>query len=132
MSFLDSLENNLKALESREEKDPAALAKEQQRRQADRASAQQRAPFAEQLKKSQFTSDLLTHCRTIGHGKRTLVQFTWLDETLRLDAKEKRLELMPTTSGIEAIYSENGAEVRRIPLDLHGNPESVAREWLAD
>ena len=39
MSFLDNLENNLKALESREEKDPEKVKRDQERREADRNAA---------------------------------------------------------------------------------------------
>ena len=49
MSFLDNLENNLKALESREEKDPAALARQAAAREAARSEALQIAPHAEAL-----------------------------------------------------------------------------------
>src|SRR5437660_7966390 len=86
MSYLDNLENNLKALENREEKDPEKVRRDQQRREADRNAALLRAPHADALKNSAFTSTLLTECRTIGHGLRVLVRFTWIGETLRLDA----------------------------------------------
>ena len=61
---------------------------------------------------------------------RILVQFTWLGETLRLDAKEKRLELHPTIKGVEAIYSVDGEEKRREPVNLKGNAEKLAKNWL--
>src|ERR1700677_526515 len=82
MSFLDNLENNLKALESQEERDPEKVKREQDRREAERQAALLRAPHAEALKTSPFTSELLTQCRAIGHGQRVLVQFTWLGERL--------------------------------------------------
>src|SRR2546425_484458 len=107
MSFLDNLENNLKALENREERDPEKVKREQDRREADRRAALLRAPHAEALKESAFTSELLTQCRTIRHGQRVLVQFTWLGENLRLDAKTKRMELAPTAEGIVAVFSAN-------------------------
>ena len=44
MSFLDNLENNLKALESREEKDPEKIKRDHQRREADRSARSKRAP----------------------------------------------------------------------------------------
>lgn len=132
MSFLDSLENNLKALEGREEKDPEKLKREQEQREADRAAAVLRTPYAEALKRSPFTSEFLTHCRTIGHGQRVLVQFTWLGEILRLDAKTKRLELIPTAEGITAAFSVDGTEVRRDLLDLTGDPAALASRWLTN
>lgn len=132
MSFLDSLENNLKALEGREEKDPEKLKREQEQRDADRAAAVLRTPHAEALKKSAFTSEFLTQCRTVGHGQRVLVQFTWLGETLRLDAKTKRLELIPTADGIAAVFSLDGVESGRETLDLTGDPTALAQRWLTN
>ena len=38
MSYLDNLENNLKALENQEDRDPEKLKREQQRREADRTA----------------------------------------------------------------------------------------------
>jgi hypothetical protein len=132
MSFLDNLENNLKALENREERDPEKLKREQDRREAERTAAVARAPHAEALRKSQFTSDLLTECRTIGHGQRVLVQFTWLGETLRLDAKTKRMELTPTPDGIVAVFSVDGAEVGRSHVDPQvDDARQLAHRWLA-
>ena len=69
MSFLDNLENNLKALESREEKDPETVKRDQERREAERTAALLRAPHVEALKNSAFTSELLAQCRTIGRGR---------------------------------------------------------------
>jgi hypothetical protein len=131
MSFLDNLENNLKALENREERDPEKVKREQERREADRTAALLRAPHAEALKTSPFTSELLTQCRAIGHGQRVLVQFTWLGESLRMDAKAKRMELAPTADGIKAVLSLNGEEILRLTV----NPEvddaaALARRWL--
>jgi hypothetical protein len=77
--------------------------------------------------------ELLTECRTIGHGQRVLVQFTWLGETLRLDAKAKRMELVPTTEGITAVLSVNGIETARVTV----HPETdraitLAQRWLLE
>jgi hypothetical protein len=109
MSFLDNLENNLKALENLDERDPEKVRRDQERREAEKSAELLRAPHVEALKKSAFTSELLTQCRTIGHGQRVLVRFTWIGENLRLDAGPKRLELIPTTEGIKAVFSESGA-----------------------
>src|SRR5712671_7537314 len=113
MSFLDNLENNLKALENLEERDPEKVKRDQDRRENERNAALLRAPYAEALKNSPFTSELLTECRTIGHGQRVLVQFTWIGENLRLDAKSKRMELIPTAEGITAVFLVDGAETWR-------------------
>lgn len=132
MSFLDNLENNLKALERLEEKDPEKVKRDHERREADRTAALRRAPHAEALKKSAFTSELLTECRRIGPGLRLLVRFTWIGENLRLDAQGKRMELIPTTEGIIAVFSEDGAETGQEAVDpqLH-DAASLARRWLA-
>ena len=131
MSYLDNLENNLKALERQEEKDPEKVRRDQDRREADRTAALLRAPHVEALKNSAFTSELLTQCRTIGRTERVLVQFTWLGENLRLDAKAKRMELMPTQDGITAVFSLDGQETGRAPVDPQADdPVALARLWL--
>jgi len=131
MSYLDNLENNLKALEKQEERDPQKVKREQERREAERSAALLRAPYVEALKNSTFTLELLTLCRAIGHQQRVLVQFTWLGEALRLDAKEKRLLLTPTSEGITAMFSVNGDETGRTTVDLKvDDAGELARRWL--
>src|SRR5437588_9065559 len=130
MSFLDNLENNLNALERLEEKDPEKLKRDQERREAERTAALLREPHIEALKKSAFTSELLTQCRTIGHGQRVLVQFTWVGENLRLDAKTKRMELIPRADGIDAVFFADGVETGREPVDpAADDAEALARRW---
>jgi len=130
MSFLDNLENNLKSLESSEQgKEDAARA--QRAREAERNQTMAAAPFAEQLKESPFTADLLKQAARVGFSLRTKVHVAWLGTTLRLEAREKRLELRPTAKGIVAAYLENGQEVRSEPCDLSGDPEALVRQWLA-
>jgi len=131
MSFLDNLENNLKALENREDRDPDQVRRERQRRETERTDALLRAPQAEALRTSTFTSELLTQCRAIGHTQRVLVQFTWLGESLRLEAKAKRMELIPTVEGITAVLSLNGEQIEWLTV----NPEvddasTLAKRWL--
>jgi hypothetical protein len=131
MGFLDNLENDLKALENREEKDPETVKRDRERREADRNAALLRAPHVDALKNSTFTSELLTQCRTIGRGQRVLVQFTWIGENLRLDAKPKRMELVPTAEGIVAVFSEGGVETERVPVDPQkDDPAALATRWL--
>jgi hypothetical protein len=92
-----------------------------------------RAPHAEALKNSPFTMELLTQCRVIGRGQRVLVQFTWLGETLRLDAKEKRMELSPTAEGITAVLLVNGEMVGRTSVDPQtDDPAALAKRWLTE
>ena len=59
MSYLDNLENNLKALENQEERDPQKVKREQERREAERSEALLRAPYVDALKNSTFTLDLI-------------------------------------------------------------------------
>ena len=130
MSFLDDLENNLKSLESSEQgKDDAERA--QRARESERAQAQAVAPYAEQLKKSPYTKELLTQAARVGFSLRTKVHIAWLGSTLRLEARDKRLELRPTPQGIVAGYIENGQETRTEACDLNGSAEDLVRRWLA-
>ena len=129
MSFLDNLENNLKSLESTEQgKEDAERA--HRTREQERALAQATAPFAEQLKQSPFTEELLKQAARVGFSLRTKVHIAWLGSTLRLEARDKRLELRPTPKGIVAAYLENGQEVRVEPCDLTGSAEDLVRQWL--
>ena len=129
MSFLDNLENNLKSLESREEGNESAE-QQQRARERDRAQAQAAAPYAEALKKGPFTAELLKQAARVGFEKRTKVHIAWLGSTLRLEARERRLELRPTAAGVQAVYVEGGQETRAEPLDLKGDAEAFMRAWL--
>jgi|ERR1035437_4401446 hypothetical protein len=130
MSFLDNLENNLKSLESSEQgKDDAERA--HRTRENERSQAQAVAPFAEQLKQSPYTAELLKQAARVGFSLRTKVHFAWLGSTLRLEAHGKRLELRPTAQGIVAGYIENGQETRTEACDLTGSAEDMIRQWLA-
>lgn len=130
MSFLDNLENNLKAMESREERDPEALAREAAAREAARSAALEIAPHADALRNGSFTDGLLTACRIIGHRRRILVRPTWLGSTLRLEAGAQKLELRPTPEGVLAIFFEGGAEKQSVPVDLSSDPVEFAERWL--
>lgn len=130
MSFLDNLENSLKSLESSEQgKDDAERA--HRTRETARAQAAALAPYAEELKRSPFTEELLKQATRVGFSLRTKVHIAWLGSTLRLEARDKRLELRPTPQGIVAGYIEDGREVRTEPCDLKGSPEDLVRQWLA-
>lgn len=130
MGFLDNLENSLEALESGEERRGEDRAQQLAAREEARQAALRAAPHATALKTSPFVEQFLTACRTVGHGLRIFVQFTWVGDTLRLDAKTKRLELIPTAGGNVAVYLEDGQEVRREPLDLESDPAALAERWL--
>jgi hypothetical protein len=125
MSFLDNLESNLKSLESQEEAQEQRE-RERLRRSGAREQALAEAPWAEKLKKSAFTADLLRQATRIGHAQRILVRPTWIGTTLRLDAGERRLELRPTPEGIAAVFQTGAQE----PVDLEGKAEDLVRRWL--
>ena len=130
MSFLDNLENNLKSLESQSEGKEAAE-RQQRARESERAEAEAVAPYADELKKSPITAELMSHAARVGHALRTKVHIAWLGNTLRLEARDRRLDLRPTAEGIVAAYSEDGREVRTEPLDLKSSPEQLLRNWLS-
>ena len=130
MSFLDNLENNLKSLESSEEGKQASE-REARAREQDRAAAQAIAPWAEKLKTSPFTAELLKQASRVGFSMRTKVHIAWLGTTLRLEAREKRLELRPTPDGIVAAYLEGQQEMRKEAVELSGSAEDLVRGWLA-
>ena len=127
MSFLDNLESNLKSLESRDEKDSQ---REHQRREADARAVQAVAPYADKLKNSPFTQGLMSHATRLGFAQRTKVHIVWLGSTLRLEAKERKLDLRPTADGVIASFLEHGQEVRTQPVNLDGDPEALARQWF--
>jgi hypothetical protein len=130
MSFLDNLENQLKALEAREAFDAAADQRRRAAQEAGRRDAELTAPFAESLRNGPFTSELLTACRLIGHPLRLLVRPTWLGDTLRLEARSKRVDLVPTPQGVIARFFEDGEEQAACKVDLKSNAADFARSWL--
>jgi len=131
MSFLDDLESNLKNLESAEERKDAEE-RERRLRDQERAATQAIAPWAGELKNSPFTGELLRQAARVGFSTRVKVHAVWLGSTLRLEARDRRMELRPTPSGIVAAYIEPGGETRAEPLDLAGSPEALVRAWLAE
>lgn len=126
MGFLDNLEDNLKSLERQEERDTSA----HERRQAERADALAIAPWAEKLKTSAFTKDLMNKAAEAGHRIRTKVYMTWLGTTLRFEARGKKLELRPGADGVRAVFLEGLDEIKSRPVDLSSNPAELVREWL--
>jgi hypothetical protein len=129
MSFLDNLENNLKSLESGEQaRDDAD--RERRARDHSRAATLAVAPHAEALRKSPFTAEILKQATRVGFSLRTKIHVAWLGSTLRLEAREKRLELRPTAKGVVAVYIEGGNEVRTEDVNLTGDAEKLVRDWL--
>ena len=129
MGFLDNLEDTLKNAERGNEREDEKSANIS--RAAELEALRAAAPNAEALKKGQWTQDLLTHCVTLGHSQRMRVGMAWIGTTLRLDAREKRLDLQPTADSIVAIYSIDGAETAREPVNLKSDPAALAQKWLA-
>ena len=126
MSFLDNLENSLKNLESRDERDPNAAS----RRSEERARTMAIAPWAVQLKDSEFTKVLLEKAAQTGHRLRTKIYIAWLDTTLRLEAKGRKLDLEPTAEGIRANFLEPNGEASHKNVDLNADPGELLRDWL--
>ena len=130
MSFSDNLENSLKNLESIDERDPAGARRKERQRQSQRAHVMAAAPYTEKLRNGKFTSGLLTHSARIGHGLRTKVNIIWIGNSLRLEARDHRLELRPAPEGVMAHFLVDGKETRKQKVDLNGDPELLAKEWL--
>jgi hypothetical protein len=128
MSFLDNLENNLKSLENQEERDVSA----HQRREAERAATLAAAPWAEELKTSSYTKELMDKAAETGHKLRTKVYMAWLGTTLRLEARGKKLELRPTSTGVEAAFLDGAEEVKSFPVDLKADPTELVNEWASE
>jgi hypothetical protein len=126
MSFLDSLENNLKALEGTEH----AGLDDYKRRESERQRTASAAPWAERLKRAPYTQELMQQATRAGYQIRTKVNFTWIGTTLRLEARNHRLELRPTGDGIEVVYLKGTEELRREKIDLTGKPEAILHHWL--
>jgi len=127
MSFLDNLENNLKAMEGRDESGP----ENQRQRELDRDAALRAAPWAEKLKTGFFTQELLKQTARVGHELRTKVFIAWIGTSLKLEARDRKLELRPTSDGVEAVYREADGGERREPLNLESSAEQFVRSWLA-
>jgi hypothetical protein len=130
MGFLDNLENTLKAEEARAERDPEELARQQSARARELAEARAAEPYARELRDGAFTQSLLTEARTIGHRQRVLVRFTWVGDALRLEAKDRRVDLVPGPAGVQAMYFEGGSLKGLETVDLGGSAAAFAAAWL--
>lgn len=126
MGFLDNLENSLKSLESREERDPS----EAQRRQNDRARTLATAPWATQLKDSEYTKALFEKAAIAGHRLRAKVYMAWFDSILRLEARGRVLHLRPTANGIVAEYTDPEGKPVLEPVNLSSDPGDLLEHWL--
>ncbi len=126
MGFLDNLESSLKSLEDSDERDP----REHERRQEERTRAVAVGPWAERLKNGPYTQKLLDQAAVAGHRLRTKIYMAWFDDTLRLEAKQRRLELRPTAEGIVAAFIETDGATITHAVDLESDPGELLRRWL--
>ncbi len=127
MGFLDNLENSLKSLETQEERDGSS----HQRREGERARALAIGPWAEKLRTSDYTKQLFDKAALAGHRIRTKIYMAWFDEMLRLEARQRRLQLKPTADGIVAEFVEPDGESHAEPVDLNSDPQVLIDKWLA-
>lgn len=126
MSFLDNLENSLKSLESKEERDP----NEARRRQDERSRTLAAAPWATRLKESEYTRALFEKAAVRGHELRSKIYMVWFDTTLRMETRGRVLELKPAASGIVAEYTDADGNPKREPVDLSGDPGELLQHWI--
>jgi hypothetical protein len=128
MGFLDNLENSLNSLERQDERDHGEAAR---RRTAERSRAATVQPWADRLKTSGYTKELLDKAAVAGHRIRAKVYIAWIEYSLRLEARSRILELKPTSEGIVAEFTaHDGAAVVRA-IDLNSDPASLLEEWLS-
>ncbi len=125
MSFLDNLENNLKALEGRDEG-----MDDSRKRDSERDRRLAIAPWAERLKREPFAEALMRQATLAGRQRRMKVNLAWIETTLRLEARDHRLELRPMPDGVVAVFLRDSEEIRRAPVDLAGNPQGLTDEWM--
>jgi len=126
MGFLDNLENSLNALERQDERDPGLRQKQDEERKRTLAVA----PWAEQLKNSEYTKKLFEQAALFGHRIRTKIYLAWLENNLLLEARGRRLELRPTAAGVVAAFMEPDGKTQTEPVDLAGQPETLLEKWL--
>lgn len=127
MGFLDNLESSLDSLERQDERDGSNA----ERRAEDRQRSLAVGPAAEQLKNSPWTKQLFDSSAIVGHRLRAKVYIAWIDSTLRLEARGRALELVPTADGVQARYEKAGEPVTQ-PVDFDSSPEDLLNQWLSE
>ncbi|MEP6716346.1 MAG: hypothetical protein ABJC09_12295 [Terriglobia bacterium] len=127
MSFLDNLENDLKALEGRDEGGVDNGAFRDRERKAARASAQS----AEKLRQSPWTQKLMQQVTVAGHARRLKINLVWAGTILRLEARRNRLELRPMPTGIDAVFGRGIDDIETQPVDLASDPKGLIARWMA-
>jgi hypothetical protein len=126
MSFLDNLENNLKALESREQ----GGLDERGRREAERERTKASAPWADKLKRAPWTQTLMQKVTRAGHQRRIKVNLLWIGTTLRLEALGHKLEVRPEPNGIKAVFLQGPQELEQQDVDLAADSDELIHEWM--
>ena len=126
MSFLDNLENNLKALESREQ----GGLEDQRGREAEKNRAKAAAPWADKLKRDPWTQKLMQVSTRAGFQRRIKVNLIWIGTTLRLEAVGHRLEFRPYPDGIRAVFMQGPQELEVRAVDLAVDPGKMIAEWM--
>jgi len=126
MSYLDNLENNLKALESQGHDDGDDRA----RREKDRNNASAAAPWAERLKSGPWTQALMREATKAGFQRRVKVNLIWIGTALRLEALGRRMELRPGADGVTAVFLEEMAEVKHVRVSLESNPADLIAQRM--
>jgi hypothetical protein len=126
MSFLDNLENNLKALEGREQ----GGIDDGNKRDAVKRRALLEKPWADRLKSDPWTANLMQLATRAGFQRRTKVHLIWIGTTLRLEARGRRLELRPGVHGVFAVFLKGPQELRQEPVDLAQDPSHLIAEWM--
>ena len=126
MSFLDNLENNLKALEANE----APPRHDEAKRAKERDQARLAAPWAERLKTDPWTNQLMQQVTRAGFQRRTKVNLAWIGTSLRLEARGHKLELRPESKGVTAVYLHGLEESRREPVNFKEDPRKMVDGWM--
>jgi hypothetical protein len=126
MSFLDNLENNLKALEGLEQ----GGIDDGNKREAVKRRALLEKPWADRLKSDPWTAKLMQLATRAGFERRTKVHLIWIGTTLRMEARGQRLELRPMVNGVEAVFLKGAEVLRRQPIDLVLEPSALIAEWM--
>ena len=126
MSFLDNLENNLKALEGREQ----GGIDDGNKREAVKRRALLEKPWADRLKQDPWTAKLMQMATREGFQRRTKVHLIWIGTTLRLEARGHRLELRPQVNGVAAVFLKGTEVLRQQPVDLVLDPSPLIAEWM--
>jgi hypothetical protein len=127
MSFLDNLEDTLKALEASEQ----GGIDDSNRREAAKKRALAEKPWADRLKTDPWTANLMQRSTRAGYERRIKVNLIWVGTTLRLEARDQRLELRPRPNGILAVFLQGAESIKEEPVDLKSDPAKMIANWMA-